>query len=134
MIRIVLDTNVQVSALLNPQGAPAQILVAVVQESDFELCMSAGVFAEYEEVIRRPRFQRSDNEIESVLRAIRSKAIWVKPTETVHGCADPDDDIFLECAEASGAHYLVTGNTKHFPGSWGITRVVTPREFWDLVV
>ena len=46
---------------------------------------------------------------------------------------DPDDNIFLECADAAGADYLVTGNQKHFPKFWKKTKVITPREFISLV-
>lgn len=47
---------------------------------------------------------------------------------------DPDDNHFLECAEAAGADYLVTGNKKHFPSSYKNARVVDAREFLDLIV
>jgi len=43
--------------------------------------------------------------------------------------ADPDDSIFLECAQAAKADYLVTGNTNHFPERWKYTQIVTPRQF-----
>src|ERR1035438_1282790 len=46
---------------------------------------------------------------------------------------DPDDDIFLECAQAAQANYLVTGNLKHFPTSWSGTRVVTARRLLDVI-
>jgi uncharacterized protein len=105
----------------------------VLLEPDLQMCVSGEVFAEYDEVIRRPRLQRSDYEISSTLSAVREQGYWVKPTERLHGCADPDDDIFLECAETAGAQYLVTGNTKDFPSSWGATRVVTAREFLELM-
>lgn len=50
-------------------------------------------------------------------------------------CADdPDDLIFLECAEAAAADYLVTGNRKHYPDQWKKTRIVTVREFFELTV
>lgn len=58
MIRIVLDTNVLLSALLNPQGAPAQVLLLTVLEPDIQLCVSDEIFAEYEEVLHRPKFSR----------------------------------------------------------------------------
>jgi uncharacterized protein len=41
---------------------------------------------------------------------------------------DPDDDKFLECADAAGADYLVTGNQRHFPKFWKKTKVITSRE------
>jgi putative PIN family toxin of toxin-antitoxin system len=131
MIRIVLDTNVLLSALLNPKGAPAQVLLLTILEPDIQLCVSGEIFAEYEEVLRRPKFSRGRSEIDGALRSIRENGFWVKPSEKVRACSDPDDDIFLECAQSASAHYLVTGNANHFPGTWASTRVVTPRQFLD---
>jgi putative PIN family toxin of toxin-antitoxin system len=105
-----------------------------ILEPDTQLCVSGEIFAEYEEVIRRRRFNRSDHEIEATLRTIREKGFWVKPTEKVHACSDPDDNVFLECAKAAAAHYLVTGNLKHFPSTWATTQIVTARQFLDAVV
>ncbi len=56
MIRVVIDTNVLISALLQPQGLPAQVLLMSVAGRAARLCVSGEVYAEYEEVIRRPRF------------------------------------------------------------------------------
>jgi uncharacterized protein len=91
------------------------------------------VYAEYQEVIRRPRLRRGEDTIAATLYAIRDKGFWVKPTETVRVCADPDDDIFLECAQAAGAAYLVTGNIKGFPATWLGTQIVTPRRFLEIM-
>jgi putative PIN family toxin of toxin-antitoxin system len=134
MIRVVLDTNILISALLSPQGPPAQVFLMTILEPDTQLCVSGDIFAEYEELIRRPRLNRSDNEIEGTLRTIREKGLWVKPTEKVQACSDPDDNIFLECAQAADAQYLVTGNAKHFPAAWASTQIVTARQFLDAVV
>jgi hypothetical protein len=51
--------------------------------------MSGDIYAEYEEVIRRPQFNRSDSEIEATLRTIRERGLWVRPTEKVLACSDP---------------------------------------------
>jgi|SRR5579862_3291834 len=134
MIRVVLDTNILVSALLSPAGSPAQVFLMTLVDPDTRLCISGDIYAEYEEVIRRPRLSRSDSEIEAALRAIREKGFWVRPTEKVRACSDPDDDIFLECAQAAAAHYLVTGNTKDFPATWAGTQIVTARQFLDAVI
>jgi predicted nucleic acid-binding protein len=96
--------------------------------------VSGDIYAEYEEVIRRPRFNRSDCEINATLRTIRYKGFWVKPTGKVRACSDPDDDIFVECAQAARANYLVTGNVRHFPAEWASTLIVTARQFLDAVV
>lgn len=98
-----------------------------------QLCVSGEVYAEYEEVIRRPRFRRDEAVITAVLGAIRARGLWVKPTQAVRECAEPDDDIFLECAQAARAAYLVTGNLKHFPVTWLDTRIVTARQFLEIV-
>jgi putative PIN family toxin of toxin-antitoxin system len=128
MIRVVLDTNILVSALLQPLGPPARVF-RLATSGVVQLCMSGDIFAEYEEVIRRPRFRRSDGVVEGALRIIRENAFWVRPTESIRKCADPDDDVFLECAQAAKAHYLVTGNIKDFPFPWHQTQIVTARQF-----
>jgi uncharacterized protein len=133
MIRAVLDTNILVSALLQPRGLPAHIFLMAIAGTAVQLCVSGEIYAEYEEVIRRPRFKRSYNEINSALEAIREKGLWIRPSSKVHACIDPDDNIFLECAEASQAHYLVTGNSRDFPPSWAGTRIVSARQFLEAV-
>jgi uncharacterized protein len=47
----------------------------------------------------------------------------------VTACADPDYNIFLECAQAARAHFIVTGNLKDFPTKWAETQIVTARQF-----
>ena len=132
MIRVVLDTNIVVSALLQPLGPPAQVVVLALNGS-MQLCVSGNVYAEYEEVVRRGKFQRAVDTVAAMLGAIRDRAFWVKVTETVQACSDADDNIFLECAQASQADYLVTGNLKHFPTSRAGTRVVTARWLLDIL-
>lgn len=132
MIRVVLDTNIVVSALLQPLGPPAQVFLLAMGDT-VQMCVSGSIFAEYEEVIRRPRLRRTEETILSALETIRTKASWVKPSEPVRACSDPDDDVFLECAQASGASYLVTGNVRDFPLRWVGTEVVTPRHFLEIV-
>lgn len=69
MIQVVLDTNVLISALLHPEGLPAKVLLVATGGSGTRLCVSGEVYSEYEEVIRRPRFKRSENEITDTLRS-----------------------------------------------------------------
>lgn len=51
----------------------------------------------------------------------------------VTACRDDPDNRFIECAEAAGTEFLVTGNKKHFPRRWKTTRVVNARELLGLV-
>jgi uncharacterized protein len=131
MIRIVLDTNIFISSLLQPQGLPAEVLTLALAGARVRLCVSAEIYSECEEVIRRPRFRRSEQEIADALRAIREKGMWFKTSQQIQACSDPDDNVFLECAQAAKANFLVTGNLKHFPTSWRDTNVVSARQFLD---
>jgi putative PIN family toxin of toxin-antitoxin system len=131
MIRVVLDTNIFISALLQPQSLPARTFLMVVAATTAQICVIGDIYAEYEEVTGRPKFNRSEAVIEHALRAIRQNGFWVKPSTKVHACFDPDDDIFLECAQGAGAHYLVTGNLKDFPVKWADAQIVTARQFLD---
>ena len=70
-LKVVLDTNVLVSALLQPQGLPAQTFLATIAGTTVQLCVSGDVYAEYEEVLRRPKFNRTEAVIEQALRSIR---------------------------------------------------------------
>ena len=130
MIRVVLDTNIFVSALLQPLGPSAQIFLMCLS-GPLQMCVSGAVYAEYEEVIRRPRLHRSEEVIAAALLSVREKGLWVRTVEKVQACRDADDDIFLECAQAAHADFVVTGNLKDFPTSWQGTRIVTPRWLFD---
>jgi putative PIN family toxin of toxin-antitoxin system len=133
MIRVVLDTNILISALLQARGLPARTFLLALAGTTAQLCVSGDIYAEYEEVIRRPKFNRGEAIVEQALRAIRQNGFWIRPTEKVRACSDPDDDIFLECAQAARAHYLVTGNVRDFPAKWADTQIVTARQFLDAV-
>jgi putative PIN family toxin of toxin-antitoxin system len=132
MIRVVLDTNIIVSALLQPLGPPARVFRLALAGS-LQLCISAEVYAEYEEVIRRPRLKREESVIAGTLCAIRTEAVWTKVAETVRACSDPDDNAFFECALGAAAHYVVTGNLRHFPSTYRGICIVTPRQFLEVL-
>ena len=102
MIWVVLDTNIFVSALLQPLGPSAQIFVLALSGA-IQLCVSGEIYAEYEVVISRPRFRRDPAVIAATLQSIREKAFWAKPSTRLAACADSDDDIFLECADEARA-------------------------------
>jgi uncharacterized protein len=95
MIRVVFDTNVFVSALLHPLAPPSQLFVLAIAGITIQLCATGEIYAEYEEVIRRSKFKRTQTEIESALATVREKGLWVRPSNKIFVCADPDDNIFL---------------------------------------
>lgn len=98
-----------------------------------QLCLSPQVFAEYDKVTRRPRFRRAPEVIEEMLEFIAKAAYWIAANTMVRACPDPNDDIFLECAEAAEAHYLITGNPRHFRRKRKQTEIVSPRDFLELM-
>jgi predicted nucleic acid-binding protein len=83
--------------------------------------------------IRRFRLKFLLQDIQRFLAKVLKVAKVVVPTHTVDKCADESDNRFLECAEAAGADYLVTGNTRHFPNTYKKTKIVTARQLIDLL-
>ncbi len=67
------------------------------------------------------------------IAAIENRAHRIAASRLPILTADHDDNKFLECADASRADYLVTGNRRHFPASWKSTKVVTSPEFVSVV-
>jgi putative PIN family toxin of toxin-antitoxin system len=134
MIRVVIDTNVVVSANLKDEGLPAAILDLAANKTIL-MCVSEAVLAEYKEVLNRPRLKLTPRRIAGALAVIRKTSRFVTPTRTVAVIKnDEPDNRLLECAEAAGADYLVTGNTKHFPEAFKNTAIVTPKQLMDLLL
>ena len=134
MIRAVIDTNVVVSANLNDEGLPAAILDLAANKKIL-MCVSEAVLAEYKDVLNRPRLNLTPQRIARTLSVIRKTSLLVNPTRTITLIkADEPDNRLLECAQAAGADYLVTGNTKHFPATFERTMIVTPKQFIDLIL
>lgn len=90
---------------------------------------------EYESVLRRPKFNRFPAEIlEGAIQLIQRGVIIVNPPRRLAVSPDEADNRFLECAEASEADYLVTGNKRHFPKQWGKTAIVNARELIETFI
>lgn len=132
MIRVVLDTNVIVSAHLNEEGLEASLLTLALA-GKIELCVSEAILAEYEGVLRRKKFSLSPRRITHSLSRIRKASLLVQPSRALYVATDPDDNRFLECVEVAQADYLVTGNRRHFPNVWGRAKVVTARHFLEII-
>jgi uncharacterized protein len=131
-MKVVIDTNVVVSANLSDEGLPAAILDLAANKT-IRMFVSPAVLAEYEAVLRRPRLKLSPAAVASSLAVIRNISRLVKPTRRLAEAADETDNRFLECAVSAGADYIITGNTRHFPSRFESIRIVTPREFFDLI-
>ena len=130
---VVLDTNVIVSAHLNPDGLERFVLDLAINRK-LSLFYSESILAEYEGVLTRPRFKISPKKVSESLALIRSAGTLTIPKKRLQIAIDPGDDIFLQCAEEACARYLVTGNKRHFPEVWNSTRIVNARELLEQVI
>ena len=109
-IRVVLDTNVAVSAALLPRSTPRRAFDLVLEYSTF--LMSVATLAELNEVLRRPRFDRylSEEERLAFLAAVLRESEMVVVTAVVSVCRDPRDDKFLELAVSGAATHIISGD------------------------
>ncbi len=132
-LRLVIDTNVVVSAALKPDSLQRTVLVLAITKPA-RLYVSAPILDEYQDVLARPELKIRKPLRLQLIQLIRNHSHIVKPSRRLDVTGDPDDNIFVECAEAARADYLITGNQRHFPAYWKSTKIVTPREFMDLAV
>jgi putative PIN family toxin of toxin-antitoxin system len=131
-LNLVLDTNVVVSAILKPDGLERASLVFALTPPAC-LYVSGDILEEYERVLHRPQLKLSHSRLGEVLELLKTRAVLIAPSRRIQVTPDPDDDIFLECAEEARADYLFTGNTRHFPRFWKSTKIVNARELLELV-
>jgi putative PIN family toxin of toxin-antitoxin system len=131
-LRLVLDTNIVVSAALKQSGLQRTVLLIALAKPA-SLYVSAAILAEYEEVLSRRMLKIPRHDRQSTIQLIHNSARVIAPSRSLTGAADPDDNKFLECAEAARADYLITGNLRHFPKFWRSTKVISTRDFISIV-
>ena len=130
-LRLVIDTNVLVSAAIKSAGLQRTVFLIAIS-NPARLYVSHPILEEYSEVLARPELRIRKGLRLQLLQLIKNHGHAVVPTRQLEATTDPSDNIFLECADAARADYLVTGNQKHFPRFWKKTKVVAPREFVSL--
>jgi putative PIN family toxin of toxin-antitoxin system len=131
-LRLVVDTNVVISAALKPEGLQrTSFLLAITKPA--RLYVSQPILDEYAEVLSRPEFKIRKGLRRQLLQLILNQSNLLVPSRRLEVSSDPGDNRFLECADAARADYLVTGNLRHFPRFWKKTKIITPREFVGLV-
>lgn len=131
-LRLVLDTNVVVSAALKPEGLQRTVLLLALTKPA-RLYVSPPILAEYKIVLSQPELQIRRGLRHRFLQLIANRAYVVSPVRQLAVTPDPDDNIFLECADSARADYLITGNQRHFPRFWKQTKIITSREFLEII-
>jgi putative PIN family toxin of toxin-antitoxin system len=138
MTRAVIDTDVLVSALINPRGTPAKVL-SLWRDHRFVLLISESILDEVGRVLAQPRLQRryglSPSRVTRLLRALRQFAVVVEGGPGIGGVVrDPEDQKFVDCAVAGRADYLVTGDDDLLSlGEHGGEQMISPAAFVQAV-
>lgn len=130
-LRLVMDTNVLVSAALKPESLQNTVfLIAITKPA--RLFVSPPILEEYAEVLGRRELRIRKGLQQQLIQLIKNRSTVVEPRYRLAVAGDPDDNRFIECADASRADYLITRNLKHFPRFWKGTKVISPREFIEM--
>ncbi len=115
-LRVVIDTNHIISAILSERGASAKLIDWMLRDGDyFQLLLSQSIWDEYSTVAGWLIPSVLHEERARILDILQFQAIWVEPQQSLDVCRDASDNRFLECAVEGNADYLVTKNIKHFP-------------------
>ena len=119
-MKVVFDTNIFISAFVIP-GGKAEAAYSHALRKDFTLYSSVAILTETAQKLGE-KFSWQQDKITSLLKAIAKVAIVIKTEPHLHLLADEPDNRVLECAEAVGADFIVTGDKhllflKHFQNS-----------------
>lgn len=112
-MRVVVDTNILVRALIKPQGSVGPVLQRL-RWREYTLLLSRATLDEVVEVVHRPRLRvkygLSDSALRAAIRLIVLRSELVQPDVQISACRDPKDDKFLEVAVAGQANVIVSGD------------------------
>ena len=111
--RILLDTNILISALLTKHTPPYSLYQSWIK-GQFQLLTSHSQINELKRVLQYERIQRFVNpsEAQKLVDAIQSEAVFIHIFNEVHFSTDPSDNVILSAAIAGKADYIVTGDKK----------------------
>jgi len=136
-MRIVLDTSVLVAASRSRNSTSFQIM-SMLPSPHFEIALSIAVYTEWQAVLTRPEHLPPGVTADAALGYLRYLASIVH-LQDVHFLwrpflRDPDDDMVLECAVASGSQFIVTHNIKDFRRVEELNvQAITPADFLNLL-
>ena len=134
-MRLILDTNILLSALLSPLGAPAKLLAAW-ERKRFTLIACDALIAELRDVAGRPFFKARlrSSAAELLAAGVRDFCLYCRDLPSGPTAPDPKDSYLLAMAEASQADFLVTGDKELlFLKYHKSTRIVTPAAMVELL-
>jgi putative PIN family toxin of toxin-antitoxin system len=128
-MKIVADTNIIVSGLLNPEGKPAQILNLILNQK-LILLYDNRILSEYSNVLHRKKFKFPKFLIEPIIDFVKMDGEYIAAEPYKEKLPDESDTKFLEVALTGEEKYLITGNTSHYPK---MKLIKTPAEFIKII-
>lgn len=137
ILRVVLDTSVLVAAARSRNGASFQ-LMSLLPSPRFELALTIAMYTEWQAVLTRPEHMPPGATVDAALGYLRYLASLAHLQE-VHFLwrpflSDPDDDMVVECAVASGSQFIVTHNIKDFRRAEELkVQAIKPADFLNLL-
>ncbi|MCI0529586.1 MAG: putative toxin-antitoxin system toxin component, PIN family [Nitrospira sp.] len=130
-MRVVLDTNVIVSAL-SYGGKPHKIL-SMARKGEIQLVISPFLFDEVMRVLQE-KFSWSPDRAERLRVRLRRISQVVTPTHHLKALEDDSDNRILECALEGRAHVIVTGDKDFIRlGVYRNIPILTPAQFLELL-
>jgi putative PIN family toxin of toxin-antitoxin system len=125
---VVIDTNIMVSAYL---GGALKAIIVSWRSGKFTLVVSDAISDEYHDVLRRPKFQIEQTEVDDFFALLLDKAEFVIPVETINVITDdPSDNKFIEAAIAGKAKLIVSGDNHLLElKSFRDIPIITAKEF-----
>jgi putative PIN family toxin of toxin-antitoxin system len=133
-VRVVIDTNVLVSGVLNPHGTPGRIVESMLTRR-FVVLHDDRILSEYRDVLLRPVFRFEPADVDAILDHLElsGERVSCEPSGVI--LPDVSDLAFLEVAMSGFADVLITGNAKHFIPKHGRHHVIvsSPADFLRLL-
>lgn len=134
--RVVIDTNVFISAIIGKFGYSYKIMNELVLSGEIVICLSPQILKEYEEVSSREKFANKfpgfPERATKLIEALKRIAVHVEPTENITLISDDPDNRILEAAVASDAHAIITGNTSDFDfEKFREIKIKSPKDFYE---
>ena len=135
-MRVVLDTNILISALIRPKSVARQIYEGA-RSGRITLVTCDAQLDEFRRVTRYPKIQQYVRPAEAgtILNVLRELAVCIEVNEKVDVSPDPADNFLFALAQASQADYLVMGDKADVLaiGRYGKTQVVTARQLVEIL-
>jgi putative PIN family toxin of toxin-antitoxin system len=137
-MRVVVDTNVLVSALILPRASVGPVLLRL-RQGDYTILYNQSLLEELVDVLNRPRIRHkyglTEEDIQALLGLILLRGEVVIPEQRITACRDPRDDKFLEVAVAGEADLIVSGDQDLLAlHPFEAIPILSPAEFLEILV